>query len=518
MKTYQVKSIQNIIFFFIIFSLIFCTIPQVMQISISGGFSSKLSWYFIFLGFIISIYEYRRMKVSKQCPLKKYENFMIVYILFTFFSLILGLYSYPFYENILNAPVIQFDKFPFIYQFITKLGINISQKALLSIWMIARPIKQFILEAIFTFGVAFFIYFWSYDNWKTSIDILVKATMGAVCVILLYSCIEIPYLYNNQSVFANALTFINPFIHEIKDGGGWWPPLLWPNQLRSLFAEPSYFGIYASFAMPWIWYLLERETNKKKLLVISTILTLFSFCLFLTKARTAVVLFTCQVIILLFFTGCFHKLLLKKTILILLCSFLGFFGANIFIGNSNLKIRTDSSTYSTQVESYFEDNVSSLKHTNKRSNRARFSIMEANFKMGLDHPWFGVGYSLRHGYTLGYLPTMAFEDDEVNLWIRNQHQKGIIKSAFPCLGEYTMRFAETGIIGLILFLFPSMYLSLMLFKIVISRRVDPTEKDIYVFFIISLLGVLGSGIGESLNVTYCLWVLLGIGYSIIARE
>ena len=32
-------------------------------------------------------------------------------------------------------------------------------------------------------------------------------------------------------------------------------------------------------------------------------------------------------------------------------------------------------------------------------------------------------------------------------------------------------------------------------------------------FLISLLGIMASGIGDTLNITYCYWVLLGLGYA-----
>lgn len=521
MKVCNIIDLKEKIFFLSVISLIFCTIPNNIQISISGGFSSKLSWYFIFVGFFIGLYEYyytwRNQRARNYSYLKLSQAFICTFMGFTFFSLIWGLWHYPYYDQILNAPVMQFNKFPIVYQKVTDMGIHIHQEELLAIWMIIRPIKQLMLEIIYTFGVAFLVYVWSYGKWERFLQILVKATFCAVGIIFIYSCFEIPYLYNNNSFFSKILIYINPIIHEVKENGGWWPPLLWPNQLRSVFAEPSYFGIYASFAMPWLWYQLEKTKKNKNIVYIATILSLFSFCVFMTKARTAVVLFLCQIVLLVIFSCYLHKSLLRKTLIIIFCSMIGFLFTNVFIGNVNFNVLNKKTTYESQVESYLNDNLGSLQHTNQRSNRARFSMMEANFRMGLDYPILGVGYSLRQGYTISYLPEMAFDDDEVNLWIKNQNENGIIKSGFPCLGEYTTRFAETGLIGVVLFLLPMLYLLINILKFIFCHNIEIAKKQAFVCYTISFLGVLGSGIGESLNVTYSLWILLGLGYSMIAN-
>lgn len=43
---------------------------------------------------------------------------------------------------------------------------------------------------------------------------------------------------------------------------------------------------------------------------------------------------------------------------------------------------------------YVESNAASLANPDQRSNRARYSVMEADFKIGLAHPLIGVGKGL----------------------------------------------------------------------------------------------------------------------------
>lgn len=149
----------------------------------------------------------------------------------------------------------------------------------------------------------------------------------------------------------------------------------------------------------------------------------------------------------------------------------------------------------------------------KRSNGARFSIMIADLHIGMDYPFLGIGYGLRNAYILDYLPSLADNNNEVKMWIKNLNEKGILRSGFPKLGEYTSRFSETGILWLIVFLLPSIVILKKSYLNIMNRDMNIDDKLPYVFFIISLIGIMASGIGDTINITYCYWVLLGLGYA-----
>ena len=99
------------------------------------------------------------------------------------------------------------------------------------------------------------------------------------------------------------------------------------------------------------------------------------------------------------------------------------------------------------------------------------------------------------------------------MWIRNQKEKGIMRSGFPALGEYSSRFAETGILGLIIYLIPAIILAYRLLSIICNKAIESKNRLPYVFFLISILGVLASGLGDSINITCAYWLLLGVGYA-----
>lgn len=122
----------------------------------------------------------------------------------------------------------------------------------------------------------------------------------------------------------------------------------------------------------------------------------------------------------------------------------------------------------------------------------------------------GVGKGLRSSYIPNYFSEKAFQNGEVKMWLSFREKLGIMRSDFPCLGEYTTRFAESGILGLVTFLLPIFILARKLYaKIKFSA-----DKMIYITFTISFCGILSSGIGDNLNITYCYWFLLGLGYAL----
>lgn len=92
-------------------------------------------------------------------------------------------------------------------------------------------------------------------------NVIGKAILCSAVIIIAYSVIELGWLANSNAA-GKILSTINPYIHSIKDDGKWWPPLLWNAQLRSIFAEPSYYGIYMAFALPWFWYEIYNQKSK----------------------------------------------------------------------------------------------------------------------------------------------------------------------------------------------------------------------------------------------------------------
>ncbi len=503
-------KICNVIFFVLCFSLTFYYIPEPIQINFIGGIvGNKLVFYPLIVGFFYTGYcQYRYKKIFVNFNI--FIKFLLVYLLINLISVIIGLYTYPYYDLILNGPVNNVEKLQKVITIFKTHDINIDEKFLTMLWIISRPIKSSLTEIVYTFGGAYMIYCWYYKNWQLGFRILVLGILSSFTIIFSYCIIELFYLAGNDTA-KNVLEIITPYFHIIKSDGTWWPPLLWKSQLRSVFPEPAYFGAYFSFAMPILWYITLKNKSLIKSLMLYFSIIFFTFCLFLTQSRTTVVLFIGQIFIFILFLIYLHnKIIIKKSINILMCSILAFGCANYFISTILVYNKYGITTSSEYVKS----NIASITSTEQRSNNARYSIMMADFKIGLDNPFFGIGKELRNSYIPDYLPEMSRNNEEVKMWLKNQKEKGILSAGFPKLGEYTSRFSETGILGLMMFLIPPIFLLVNLYNKITDKNILINDKIAFIFYIISLIGSMAFGIGDSINTTYCYWLLLGLGYTI----
>lgn len=505
------KKVCDILFLILCICLVFLNIPQIIQMKLLGSVvGSKLVFYPLIIGLIYTFYcEYKYKNVLVNFA--KFKKYIFLFLGINLVSTICGLYMYPYYDLIWHGSVDQIEKLSKILIILNSLGIDLQHKTLSELWIIAK-LKTVCLESLYTFGGSYLIYCWYYNRVKDGINILLKAIIISMIMIVLYGIIDVYYLLGNETA-TNILITINPILHEIKAQGTWWPPLLWKGQLRSIFTEPSYYGIYAAFAMPLLWYTFVKAKNLKYKISIGTLMFGFVFCLILTKARTAVALFGGECVLLILCTLYLRKkIFLQQVVCILLCSGIAFWSANLVIANMQINDEVES-TNKVNVEAYIEDNLGSLASMNKRSNTARYSVMIANFKIGVDYPILGVGTNLADAYIPEYLPAMSKDNGEVNMWLKNQQEKGILGTGFPALGEYTCRFAQNGLLGLITFLAPAIILLRKLLQ-KISREKDQYEVVLsYVFFTISFIGIMTAGIGDQINITYCYWVLLGLGYA-----
>ena len=505
------NKIRDSLFFIIVFSLIFNRIPEPIQMRFIGGpVGSKLVFYPLLIGMLYTCYCHYKYK-NVFVNLNKIFKFLSIYLGIIFVSLLAGLYNYPYWNLITNGPVEQIEKLPKVIAFLNEhCGIESDVKVLTSFWLVARTIKGLFLETFYIFGGAYIIYCWYLDDWKQGFRIFCLGVLASLVIICSYSLVEVFYL-SGSKLAKNILIDITPYIHTIKENNTWWPPLLWKNQLRSVFAEPSHFSIYSAFCMPILWFFIFRSKLKNKIAwVLVLITTIMTFFIVLAKARTGFLLHVGELLVLfLCLLYVRNKELLKKSVVILCCSSVAFLCGNLYITNYMSVQKSVSVQKSALIKkslmNYVDDNAISLVDPNRRSNRARYSVMEADFKIGLDNPVLGVGLGLRSAYLPDYLSEKALKNREVKMWLKHRAKYGHLARSMPKLGEYTSRFSETGILGVFIFLLPAVYLILK-----ILRSFYTIEECI---FLTAFIGILASGIGDVLNVTYCYSVLLGLGYA-----
>jgi hypothetical protein len=470
---------------------------------LGGPVGSKLIFYPLFIGLVLSLwrqYTHHDMFVEWS----KFKMFILVYAGIIFVSLLHGLYIYPYYDLVLNGPVSQIEKLPRVIELLRGLGIYVDSKVLVSFWMIARVLKNFVFEIIYTFGGSYMIFCWYSKDWERGFRILLKAVCISLIVVLAYGCIDAGYLAGNDNCKA-ILILLNPFIHPIQDNGAWWPPLLWKGQLRTIFPEPSHFGMYAAFAMPFLWLYLQKNT-KNYLTWLGMFLLMFFVVL--TKARTAMLLMLGEIASLFGFVLWERKRKLTKHFVKIVIIGLVAFVCGIYFPMQKIE-RNDELGLSGMAGEYLKKNVTSIGDTQQRSNRSRYAIIAANISIGKEHSILGVGSSLRNAYITNNLPSWGY-NKEVKMWINNQKEKGILRSGYPNLCEFAVRFSETGILGLLAFFLPIFNLFRLLF--LCYRKTEQYKNEI-MFFAISLLGSFVVGFGDGFNVLYAYWILLGIGYT-----
>lgn len=539
----------NYWFFLLIVSLIFCNVPKAICLELLGGESgNKLSIYVLMLGWIFVIAEklrnrneIRYSEVKIELKYKPLVIFLLVYLLSQIGALIINVANYPYYDLLVSNT----HMLPARFMQLLSLGTicNLSSQDGIQIYMFFKEIKNLIVNSFWTFGGAGLIYYGYMSASKLQqpnqlvkkcIEVLLAGVLVSSTLILIYALIELPFLLGEDWA-KYLLTKCNPYIHQIGaynniylgsniDGEkafSWWPPLLWPAQVRSLFPEPSFFGMYCSFLMPWLWYAFIADIRKNwgNKLVLFYIL-LLSVLIFLTKSRTAILLFLGEnTLLLIYVVYCAKKEIFKKIITVLFIGAAAWSCSIWFIGmETNIndrQLNSSSVSYKEKADMYIEENITSASSENKRSNKARFSLMQTEINLWKDYPLLGVGRGMKSAYIVDYLPKTALEDQEVRMWVRRINENGPLKAGFPDVSEYTMRLCEMGLIGFFIYLFPFIYLVVYFTKyLYINRQKGKMNEYIYqvvYFYLISLIGLLVGGLSTSLNATYCLWVLLGVG-------
>lgn len=538
-------KVINYWFIALVVSLIFCNIPKNISLEFLGNnMGDKLSLYLIIIAlifFIFKIIKHRnRLIIPSSNDVRILIYYFIILIIIQIISLIIGIINYPYYELLQsNINILPTRFLTFFSSDNTFLGSTLG----LQIYLLFKGVKNLILNSIWLFGGAILVYI-SYLYIKSkqvmnaflSQEYIKKLLIGiyiSLGILFIYALVELPFLLGYKWA-ESILTAINPYIHQIgnldniylgKNIAGekaysWWPPLLWKNQVRSIFPEPSFFGVYCSFAIPWIWYAFIKAQNRSKILIIAIVLLLISLLVFLTQSRTAILLLIGECLLL--FTYIFYKFnsgIVKKIVSIFIITCISW-GASVWLISMENEQKPDKLVqYSIKAEQYVKENIKSVNTYNERSNKARYSLMQAELSVWKQHSLFGVGPGMKASYLTEKFDDDALKDQEVRMWVRRIIENGPLKAGYPNVSAYTVTLSELGLIGFIIYFLPCIYLIgffiLYLFR---NRKSNTNDLTLPIFFyLISLTGVLISGLTTSLTATYCLWILLGLGL-ILRRE
>ena len=506
------QKIRDLLFFLIVFTLIFNSIPRPIQLNFIGGpAGGKLCVYPLLVGFLYSFWcQYKYGGVF--CDAKKFLKYIAVYIAVILFSTVVGLIVYPYYDLVLNGPVDQIEKLPRVLDFLHAHGIDVDAKPLMQMWIVVRQVKSVFMEAFWLFGGAYLIYCWYRTNKKRALEILLKGTLCSFAVLFLYGCVETAYLAGNNRA-AEILKAVNPYLHPIVINHGWWPPLLWPGQMRLVFTEPSNLGNYVAFMLPVLWGGILLNEKKPMLYTGLFATTVITFCVGLSRSRTAYAMLA-GMIVLLFLLIVIGKQwrFFKKYALILCCVGIGF-GAFVGFTEAQIVEKTGVKVESSLVvKKALENNLGSLAAGNKRSNEARYALIKSHMRTGLQHPILGVGSGLTSVFTEKNFTKEEAKNREVADWIRYQRERGPFARGYGIPGamnEYVNHFSTSGILGLGVFLSPFLYIMFSLFKRMRAGSVEALAM------LMALVSSMLAGCNGDLTLVYCVWVLLGLGYAMV---
>lgn len=488
------RNLQKIALFFLVLFLPLNSIPKRFAIPGIGG---DLSNYFFILGMILLAYEYWKFGFKIE---RKAKIFFVTYIGWQVICLAHGLLSYE-YNELLTLE--QIPKLEFILSKLASYGINdIEELTAIKAWLFLRDSKNILLLNNIVFMMCFYIYQIYKDDFTNAFNDVRKAVIYLVSLIGTYSAIELLWLKLKLPIAKSFLELVNPYLYDIVIVHGWWPPLLWPNQLRSICREPSFFGIIAVLCLPIIWSLvLEKKYKKIGLLVVFY----YTFMIAATNARTAIVLTLGELFLL-----CLFNLFVKSkgyfrhSCLVVLVSVLAF-GVNLINMNSFLH-KNDVQTQT--LNSYVKSNITSVADTTSRSNNARFASLVANINTIKQYPVMGVGSGLKDAYIDRNLPEFAYNNYEVRNWSRYLRNEGVFKSGgYPALNKYADIAVQNGLIGLFLYLSVVGYIVVQLVKY--HKFIFSDYRAI--MLVISMLGLLAAGISNA-GFTICNGIIWGLLY------
>ena len=372
---------------------------------------------------------------------KIFLYFLGVYVLWSVVCNFRGIAFYPYY-NLLTLD--QFHTFPKIC-----MWLGISDFQVNSGWMIKVLLffKLINFKAMLAFTVSYWIFHLYRSDWSEGFRDI-RRGFGVLAVLMgLYSIPEIGWLRFSNPICADILMWINPHLYDPASVNEWWPPLLLTGQLRSICAEPSFFGILSATMIPFLWsYLFDKNKAKYCFLYFY-----FAMMLFLTKARTGLIAFNAELGLLILGNLIGSRKFLKSVFGIILLTGIAF---TVQIVDYNDLLSGNG----IRIQQYISDNITSAFHVKERSNESRYISLVANLNVIGSHPLMGVGNGLKDVYIDKNLPEGAQDDAEVSRWSRDMHEKGPFVSGYPPLNELADVAASSGIIGLLLYLLPVAYL------------------------------------------------------------
>lgn len=526
---------NSILFFIFCTFLLLCInyAPAMLRMNtLSSGFSVKLSWYPMLGVSCLWIYDYF-IKKNRKIIIDRYLLYILCYCFFLFVGECIGLIRFPYYQQLVLGSISQIEKAPLVMHFFDKIGFQCTDEEFILGWFTIRQLRSGMSYILYTWVFALVLGYYISIFWNRSIMLIKRAVYISIIVIVFCAIIELFYLMGNEMA-KYVLVHITPYFHEVYSDGRDYPPLLWYTpQIRSIFIEPSNFGMYAVLVNPLLWVNILKNTGYKKIAwgICSIV---FTFFVFLSQARTSTLLLILQFAVLIFLIVYKKNNCFKNITAIFVPIIISFLLSIMVISNFIItpvgdnkhalttKVENNNAALMTEITEYADNNITSVVDSGENANRkgsntTRKAIYITNLNIGLDYPLFGVGYKLNGAYFVDYMPLELTQDNaEIQKWIGYMKAQGIMRYTLPNIGEYVTKFSSTGIIGVLFLVFPWIYVGLKLLSKL--RRYSQANALWYdsAWIFIGLVGVFVSGFGDEF-VFYTPWAVLALSFAILKQ-
>lgn len=492
----------------------------------------------VILASLFTIYLFRFY--NTRCIMKWPLIHLCIIVFCSLISFYNGINNFEFPELITTALNDESKNF---VQFLNRYGADITERTLsIFILMYKAIFKNCIIEYFITFMVSFAISFLFYRRWMIAILICKKAFRFLSIIFSLYIILEIGYL-KGYELPTKILMGLNPYLYSISHSGtSAWPPLLWGDRMRSIFAEPSYCAIFLSSFAPLL--IIENSNDKKANITDALILYVLMFLIFGTDSKTALVLIGALIVYFLFMGIYFKEQLIKKSIVYIAISFSAFISyfsivkipaivpaenpsiqysiikdiskeMNILINTLPAKQYTsknntnnNNSLAKSETHMYFDKNIKNITNVNYGSNTSRYGIALSEFRIFKSRPIFGAGsIELMQPYIFKFMPDFA-NNLEIKLWTDFSWKKGVLSIRLPILNFYTNQLASKGILFFIVYYLPLIFFCYIC--VFYSNYLSIKEKISVSSIIMGMLCILISGMSATLNLFFTFWIYLGI--------
>ncbi len=293
---------------------------------------------------------------------------------------------------------------------------------------INRFFRQF--TSLILSGIVLFAFYWNVLREMSISEILFfirKVFLGSLIVASVYGFLEVLIIYFNVGGLWSIIELFNyfPFVN-VKVFG---------DRISSIADEAPYLAIYLITIAGWMFSYILTSKGIKKFIPAFLVLLLTFF----SGSRTGLVVIFVQLLV--FLSILLFDRKFKKYVFIFLGSSIVAFSVILAINSKKVIAEVEEKIESLDFKSNLTDNV---------SNKSRLGIQYANIQVFKEHPIVGVGFGQQTYHNRFHYPVWAtFNNYEFRLFYTDQY----LTSFPPGYNVYIRILAETGIIGLIIFLF-----------------------------------------------------------------